>query len=785
MNVWAVIIAIEDYPNLVGGWAQTLPGTNQAAEMFRDWVMQAKNVPAANILACAGAGCAWRTKGTTRKDMVDAFNALVVGARDKGADEVYVLFSGHGIGFSDDANAPVVDILIGSEFGEPSTSGAACLKFSEVREKLRLALGPGKHFYFIDACRNAMTRDDIDPNTSLGAVWGRSSRGNATSFVLFSTAPGDGAKVDSGFNTAILGGLKGNGRAKAWIGGNMHVTFDSLSSYVQQMLQKYDLEPEKKGPLAADGRIVYLTPTPMSNCEVEVIGAGPGDQFTLSAADVRNSSRAPVTFVGPHKTISFSPEDYLFQLTTTAGTNVLQVEPPPQPAGVDLYEHRKVRFQLGLPATPVTLGPTIAAEASVTVQGIPNTNVIFHELTTGRTESIQLESGQLTKALQPGRYKARMQTGNFKLKSSRIEVLPGETQNVDFSPKASRGAKLSLSKTLPIHGSLIDFSETLSNVPDWNLSLWLAVIGGSRIVGAPDMFSKLQSLQLENFAEARPGKSMLYVLAGELDVAGAPTLGVGNDPTWKRMEAAPDVPGLFQFKFEFEPGPLLVSYAMLPDGDRIVAPQQTTTIMTHGFPNRATLVTFVYDEQYGRQIQQFVLPIHSLMDRLSERELKYLHDWNNPPLPMIRYMSTAQRLFALQAPIKGNTHEINDRYWSDLLDSKWLNPLMALIACYELIRRGSAARDKPLMREVLYNMRNYFPGVPDTEVIAMLIGEKYEAPSTAPLLMDGTMAVSEQDILPLPEAKLDFDSIWTSWRNAVAIPTTEPPVRERVPMLTR
>ena len=31
MKVWAVIVAIEDYPNVIGGVAQKLPGTNDAA----------------------------------------------------------------------------------------------------------------------------------------------------------------------------------------------------------------------------------------------------------------------------------------------------------------------------------------------------------------------------------------------------------------------------------------------------------------------------------------------------------------------------------------------------------------------------------------------------------------------------------------------------------------------------------------------------------------------------------------------------------------------------------
>jgi hypothetical protein len=768
MNIWAVIISIEDYPNIGSGLARKLPGTDQAAGMFRAWVMQVKNVPEANIISCAGPGCAWRTKGTTRKDMIDAFNALVAAARDR-ADEVYVFFSGHGIGFSDDPNGPVVDILIGSEFDDPGTSGAACLRFGEVRERLRVAVGPGKHFYFVDACRNVMNRSDTDPVSGGLGAWGRSKLGNATSYVLFSTAPGDVAKVDSSFNAAVLSGLKGKGRAKTWIGGNMHVTFDNLSSYVQQMLKKNDLEPEKKGPQAANDGIVELIPTPVSNCEVEVIGAGPADQFTLDIVDVRNMPRASVKFKGPLTTVQLSPDDYLFRLTTAGGVEVTQIEPPKQPDGVDLYDDRKVRFEIGLPTQPVVPGPLIADAANITFTGIPNAEVFLQDLATGQTQRIDLQSSVLRKTLQPGQYKAKLQDGNFKLDSFRLNVSPGASINLDFAPKASQGAKLSLSRMLETHGSLIDFSETLSGVPDWNLSLWLAVLGGSRIVAAADTFSKLEAIRVDNVTDATPNRSTLYVLAGELDTDKLPVWGVGSNPNWQPMAAVPDVPGLFQVRMEFEPGALIVSYA--PDKQQ---PTQTTTVMTHGLPNRATLITFANDERYGRQIQQFILPIWSLMDRLSDREVNYLRDPYNPPLPRIRYMSTAQRLFARQAPIEGNTPELPDRYWMDLLYGKWLNPLLALIACYELIRRGSVNEKSREMQEVLQNMRTYFSGLPDTEVIAMLLEQEYRPLNSPPLLMDGTLAVSGKDIFPLPESKLDYDGIWTTWRSAVTVAVPAP-----------
>src|SRR4051812_35342330 len=111
MQVWALIIAIEDYPDVK--LAKNLPGTNKAAETFRNWVINVKNAQPANIISCAGDSCTWRTRGTTRTDIGKALDQLVSQGRDK-VDELYVYFSGHGIGFDDDPNAPVIDILIGS-----------------------------------------------------------------------------------------------------------------------------------------------------------------------------------------------------------------------------------------------------------------------------------------------------------------------------------------------------------------------------------------------------------------------------------------------------------------------------------------------------------------------------------------------------------------------------------------------------------------------------------------------------------------------------------------------
>jgi hypothetical protein len=757
MAKWALIIAIQDYPNMSGSLDKKLPDANETAEEFLDWVTRAKSVPATNIVACAGMECSWRTTGTTRGEIVGAFTNIVTKSREN-ADELYVFFSGHGIGFSEDPNDPAIDILVGSEFTNSAASGGACLRFQEVKERLRMALGPGKHFYFIDACRNPMKQGEIRP-AIVDVVWGRSLRANATTYVLFSTAPGDVAKVSSGFGKALLKALKGAGRAKTWVGGKMYVTFDALCSYIQRALNKNDLDPEKKGP--GDGNIVEIQPVPTSNCEVEVIDASANDTFLLQILDIRQGRRGPVNFRGRNTRIPLPPEDYLLNLTTTAGQAVAQINPPVSNDGVDLYEDGKVEFQMNAPGAPLSGAPISPASlrSSVRVLGIPKTDLLLHDLADDSTVSIPFGTDEIVTSLKPGSYKAYIRDGNFDLATKNFRVPVGSDITLDFKPTVAAGAHQSLSSAIPTHGPLVNFSETLSGIPDWNLSLWLAVLGASRILAAPDTFSKLRELKLETFEQASPTKSVLFLLSGEQDTSDVPVWAMGQLPEWKPMQPVEGLAGLFQQKIDFEPGPILVSYGL---------GRQSVTIQSYGLPNRATFLTFANSGRGGRQVQQFIFPIHSLFGQISELELDYLTNLSEP-LPRVRYMSTAQRLFAAQSPIEGQIYKQSDRYWFDLLYHKWLDPIMAIIACYEVIRRGAVKEQMSLMKEVLSNMRSYFPGIPDTEVIAKLLGEPSTLSSVPPLLLDGLMAISMKSS-PLPKADLEFSGIWTAWRDAFPLP---------------
>jgi hypothetical protein len=294
------------------------------------------------------------------------------------------------------------------------------------------------------------------------------------------------------------------------------------------------------------------------------------------------------------------------------------------------------------------------------------------------------------------------------------------------------------------------------------LDLWLALLGASRIVADPGTYSKLREFELGDFEDAGRGDCFVYIVAGQLRTYDQPGAGVGIDTGLKGMEAVPQLPGVFWLKEKVQPGPFVVTFGNEAGG--------TTSVGTRALPNRATFLTFSENEKQRRKVQQFILPIHRLIEFTSQREQEYLN--YHSPLALVRYMSTAQRLFADQVPLQGHSYQNSDQYWYDLLYAKWIDPLMALIACYELIRRGALGANRPWMTEVLQNMRNYFPGIPDTEIIASMLGLPSQRTSDPPLLTDGILARTSEPTYPLPAESLDYASIWTTWKNAVLIKAT-------------
>ena len=125
-------------------------------------------------------------------------------------EELFVFFSGHGFAF---VNAGTrADILISADFQRSDVSGPSCLKIDEMISWLREHLGPGCHFYFVDACRNTLDSTQV----AIGPLlpFERQALPEASTFLLQSTLPGATAQVRGAFPKILLAGLRGE--SSAW-----------------------------------------------------------------------------------------------------------------------------------------------------------------------------------------------------------------------------------------------------------------------------------------------------------------------------------------------------------------------------------------------------------------------------------------------------------------------------------------------------------------------------------------------------------------------------------------
>src|SRR6185503_19639286 len=120
MPARAFVIAIEDYSK--GKFLPSLPGCNNDAKIFIQWLLANKGVKPGDILCCAGPRFKWRTTGTTSTEIIAELGKAVTKWADS-TDEFFFYFSGHGFSYSTSAFEKSVDILVGSDFADLATGG--------------------------------------------------------------------------------------------------------------------------------------------------------------------------------------------------------------------------------------------------------------------------------------------------------------------------------------------------------------------------------------------------------------------------------------------------------------------------------------------------------------------------------------------------------------------------------------------------------------------------------------------------------------------------------------
>jgi hypothetical protein len=780
MAVRALIVAVQKYPKSAE-LAAELPGTNEAAEAFCQWLADKKGVyrkgsagyNPGTFFCCAGEEVAFRTHGTTRADIVTAVDELEQAAKQDlkngtaATDELYCFFSGHGLCYPKN-EVVQADLFITSEFTRMKRSGGACLNLRELIELLRPALGPGAHYYFFDACRTVVKFGEISP-IGIGKVFDRVLSEFPGQAILFSVAQGLAARTDSGFAKHLVDGLSGKGRAKGWYRDQLYVKFDFLRAYLNTATRTaLDADPG-----TGDGLILKVDPVPKEPCVIKVQGALPSDHFTFTVKQ-RNNLVKSGEFVGAEYQLEVDePGDYQVEVTHPSA-DVVRVNPPAAVL-VDLYDPAEVQFRK-VAVGPVPMAP--GTEGTLLIQGAKNASIRVRDVQSIVKDSEVFNTASVSLSLPPGDYVVEVEESGHVVGRETVSIRGGETVQADPLSGPSSPLRDGLLQFFPRDGYVVQFSESPGGATaDRDLGLWLSLIGVSRIVGRDGGtdFSKLANIPLTaNFEAIQPGRAALFVLAGFESRPGRYAVGVGN-PTWAEMKPVDGVPGLHEFSVEVDPGPKLLTFQMKG------APP--VTISTYALANRATLL--VLSDGGPRtpvHLYQFLLPIHALLGSLPH-EVRWEIKWILP-LQTIRFIVAMQRLFTGNTPVnravkpeEGAVDAVSKWEHVALMDKRWLDPIASLIAANDLLRRGVLHGDRPdlagcktvLPVEVAY-FRRFFGEIPDVEVLARAIGAQWKQPAAPPILADSLTAFKldeQKGFMPFSSDLRQFGTPWVMWVGAV------------------
>lgn len=757
MSARALIVAIEEYASVEGGaLAASLPGTLQAATEFRDWLVEkwrGEGRPAAEtqVLFCSEPRVAGE-RGARRADVIGALAELKQTGRNT-TDELYVYFSGHGFGF-EGIPGTRSDVLVTADFQSGMLTPMCCLKLDEIVTWLRSHLGPGHHYYFIDACRNILTVNQVQVANQL--PWDPQDSEEATTYVLQSTVPGAPALVSGPFAQTLVAGLRGAGKAKVWepaVTDSMLVKYESLRRFLKERLR--DSQPITHRVEGEDGEadavLARIRPVPQCTLTLNLNAAAGDEKGTVTLRRSTSAEPREIVFEKSPLALTLEPDFYSVRLALD-GASVVPVGDVP----VELFEDAQVEFEL-LPAD--TRGLTMSGAAfarekdpSLAVDVPDGVSYKLRNVETGREEVFRASTRA---TLSAGTYAVTLSSREgVTLRRGEIALRAGDAKDLDLGAWGDSVPHRSIADRLPGGPGGLDFSESLNElVTDPDLGLWLALLGGGRILGAQGDYSKIARFPLADFSRAGAGESPVYVLAGFEDGTASLQAGLstGAEVPWQAAERPAGMAGIRHVAFSPRPGPLLVSMQ--------VAGQAPFTVASLASPNRGTLLVLTLDEEGAPRVSQFLLPLGHLVAHLPREVASRLRGRNH--LRDVMFLARASRAFRKRRRL---AQEFTGHELQELLYSKWLDPIGASLAAYELVRRG----DKTDLPEVVRNMKEYFPDLPDTAALARLAGKPRTRRRGVPLFLDGVRAFSDfADWLPLPAGQLDFHSPWTTWQAAV------------------
>ena len=626
MAARALVIAIENYPAVtIGGVAKKLPGTLQAGLDFKTWLTdkwttEGRATGDTQILFCsepARPGGA----GATRRDILTSLLKLKQDGQNS-TEELYVFFSGHGFSFVQRPGSRA-DVLLTSEFENAALGASSCLNLDEIVAWLRDHLGPGRHFYFVDACRNALDATQIqvgpllpiDPNTSA----------EASTFVLQSTVEGATGAVGGPFPSTLLAGLRGNGKAKAWddaVPDAMLVRYDSLRQFLKASLVSQPITSRVNGPEGeSDAILAVLRPIPLSRCTIQIVNARADDTGELFLKRRRSTADERRPLASQPLVFQVEPDNYTVavRLQNAAVT-------PSDPVALDLFEDRTAVFTrlepsaraAPVPSTMPTPEVMQAGEAiDVEVVVPPKAELWLRNLETGSEKRFKAPARV---SLMVGRYFARMAgTDGTVFQRREVTIAPGMGP-LNLTEWRNSAPHVAIASHLAEEGGGVDFSESLNGgVTDADLDLWLALVGGGRLLLGGAHVAITRSLPVSRSTTSSTSQRELRPSTCWRDSRAQGRsfrIGVSRnaDVVWGDAIEPPGMSGIREAYVAAQPGWLLVSFG--------IEGQAPYTLASLASPNRAMLITLTLDDDGSPRLSQYLLPLGGLLQVPAGRSQK-------------------------------------------------------------------------------------------------------------------------------------------------------------------
>lgn len=762
MSNWAIIIGVDKY------WKSDacLKGAVRDALNMREWLINIDGgaVPARNCYLLlsptpdspslpSGLQILEATYDNIINAIEDFFNRSYVQG-----ENFYFYFSGHGL----TSNIGYEDSIIASDFTEILTTKSISL---DSLLALFKATSFKRQFFFIDACRNIPWEHEFRiseyprPRKPAPPI--------PPQFIMFATSPGikaleinEAGNERGAFTEALLAGLRGKGKAKAWDVETQQylVRWDSLFNYVYEEIQKQKLlagdrfiqEPRQDRASARNENPILCTFPAGSfskeNLDIDIDPRSIAAQTRIDIGDwgevVEQASAIqalPVRFQLEPRTYSVkgnTPDykmdkpKYLVDLYEPEMLTVKFIQSPvigggPAPASTPV-----VNFTKGIHGAPRPGALTVRTEdPMIQVEIFDNTG-----------KSLASNLGRVSVAnLNPGIYRARSRTPEGSFEEQIVEILPGESETVTLTSPKIKGSTvfshiLNVTDIPVLNGSLTHPSEAIGPAAMVQLSTLLALAGG--VVNEEDRGygHHLRNVGIRAFRDligtpADCGLQVLFGIEGEQAGSAPHYLADIKLRCWLLTEPVPaesfqplPLPGkegLAEFALPKSPGSYWLSLEM---------PNQSPVLLSLNLlPGRLALV-IVNQETSGKiniyQYSPSLIPEPS-GDPISEQAR----------FPILRRLELIQRAYA-----SGNLDQAFQNAWQ-LLQAKWVEPMAGCLGGYILLKLNQAEK----LAIVVNNMTNYYGGLCDSHILK----SEYEASQNQETRSEEAMKMALDRGLPI------------------------------------